>query len=431
MINTNYLQKLTLAAVILLILLTNVALTAAQTTKSTEPRQEKLLNGLKLLMWNEPADKVSVKLRIHSGAAFDTLGKEGTTALLADALFPNDSVKEFFADELGGTLNVESNYDYIQISATGSADKILTILETVAAAVTKPLIDRDVTAKVRLARLEKLKELEKNPAYVADLAVAKRLFGDFPYGRSQTGTAESIAKIDFADLLLAKQRFLTADNATLAVSGSIKPDYVFKATRQLFGGWQKSDRKTPATFAQPEAPDTKFYLIKTEINRASELRFAFRGAARRDQDFPSVQILTRVLQNRLLKKEGDKVSLRQNSYFLPGLVTVKFSDWDSSGLKFAGENVSLAENFLEYVRQLLSADVAADEFQIAKSEVLSDQAQQNRVDSWLDADSYGLIAPSKTSPANVQNATAANVQKVLARWRAEAVVRTLLYKSAA
>ena len=428
MIIKNRLQKF---ALLILLSLTAISISAAQSAKPSAPRQEKLLNGLKLLIWNEPAaPKVSVKLRIHSGAAFDTLGKEGTMALLADSLFPNESVKQFFAEELNGSLNVESNYDYIQVTAAGDADKVLTILETLAAAVTKPAIDRDVTAKLRLVRLERIKELRKNSAYIADLAVANRLFGNFPYGRSAEGTADSLQKIDFADLILAKQRFLTAENATLAVSGNVKSDYVFKAVRQLFGGWEKADKKVPATFAQPLAPDTKFFLIKSEINNASELRLAFRGAARRDPDFHAVRVLTGVLQNRLRKKEGDKVSLEQNSYFLPGLVSVKFSDWDSSSLKFAGADVSLPENFFDYVQELLSANVTAEEFQTAKADFLKSYDAQNPADAWLDADSYGL-APLKTEAATAQNATLADVQKVLERWRKEAVVRTLLLKSAA
>ena len=422
----NYFVKFTLSA---LILLTTASFALAQ--KSAAPRQEKLLNGLKLLVWNEPAaDKATVKLRIHSGAAFDTLNKEGTMAMLADVLFPNETVKEFFREDLGGSLSVDSNYDYIQINATGDSNQILAILETLAAAVTKPQIDKETTATIRAARLERIKELEKNPAYIADQAVAKRLFGNYPYGKSAEGTAESLVKIDFADLLLAKQRFLTADNATLAVSGNVKTDYVFKAARQLFGGWEKADKRVPATFAEPNAPDTKFYLIKTETNNASELRFAFRAAARRDKDFHATQILTAVLQNRLRKKDGDKVSLRQNSYFLPGLVVVKFSDWNASSLKTAGENISLPENFSNYVQDFLSLNVTAEEFQIAQNEVAKDYGNRNIMDSWLDANSFGL-APIKTDAQTVQNATLADVQKVLERWRKEAVVKTLLYKATA
>jgi len=425
----NYFYKLTLLS---LILFAAFSFTTAQTTKSSmTPRQEKLLNGLKLLVWNEPtAAKVTVKLRIHSGAAFDTLNKEGTMALLADVLFPDESIKEFFGEDLGGSLAVESNYDYIQIDATGNSDQVLTILETLAAAVIKPQINKETTAKVRVARLERIKELEKNPAYLADLAVAKRLFGDFPYGKSAEGTSESLAKIDFADLILARQRFLTADNATLAISGNVKPDYVFKAVRQLFGGWEKADRKIPATFAEPNSPDTKFYLIRTEINNASELRFAFRDAARKDADFYAAQILSAVLQNRLRRKEGDKAFIQQNSYLLPGLVTLKFSDFSTNSLKITGEDVALPENFFNYVQDLLSTDVAAEEFQTAKAEVLRNFNNQDAMELWLDMNSFGL-SPVKTEAQAAQNAALADVQKVLERWRKEAVVRTLLFKATA
>ncbi len=424
----NYFIKTTLSA---LILFAFVSVSLAQTAKVSQPRQEKLLNGLKLLVWNEPAaQKATVKLRINSGAAFDTQNKEGTMALLADILFPNDAAKEFFREELGGSLDVTSNYDYIQINATGNSDQILTILETLSTAVTKLQIDKETTAKIRAARVERIKELEKNPSYVADQAVANRLFGVFPYGRSAEGTIESLQRIDFADLLLAKQRFLTADNATLAVSGNIKTDYVFKAVRQLFGGWEKSDRRVPATFAQAPAPDTKFFLIKSELENASELRFAFRGLARNEKDFYAGQILTAVLQNRLQKKEGDKALLRQNSYFLPGLVIIKFSGLNSNALKLAGIDVSLSENFLNYVDDLLRPDVTADEYQIARNDFTKNFNNQSALDLWLDTYSFGLPTV-KDSTQLVQNAMLADVQRVLERWRKEAVVKTLLIKTAA
>ncbi len=410
------------------ILLTLAAVSTAQNQKTSAPGQDKLLNGLKVLVWREPAaPKATIKLRVNSGAAFDTQNKEGTMALLGDILFPNDSTREFFRDELNGSLDVETNYDFIQITATGNADKILTMLETLANAVVKPQIDKTTTAQVRAAQIERVKELEQNPAYLADQEVAKRLLGTFPYGRSAEGTTESLPKIDFADVLLAKQRFLTADNATLAVSGNVKPEFVFKAARQLFGGWEKADRRVPATFAEPPAPDTNFFLVKSEIENASELRFAFRGLSRGEKDFYAGQILTYVLQNRLRKKEADKALLLQNSYFLPGLVIVKFSKFNSDELKLAANPLSFAENFSNYVDTLLRADITADEFQAAQAEFSKSSQPKMPMDSWLDNITYQL-APNKI---DAPSATLADAQRVLERWRKEAVVKTMLIKPAA
>ena len=416
-----YFVKLTLFALILLT--TASATTFAQTVKSSAPRQEKLLNGLKLLIWMEPAEKVSVKLRIHSGAAFDTLGKEGTMALLADALFPNESAREFFTEDLGGSLSVESNYDYIQINASGNADQILTILETIATAITKPQLDKEVTAKVIAARLERIKELEKNSTYIADLAAAKRLFGDYPYGRSAEGTAESLEKIDFADLLLARQRFLTADNATLAVSGNIKSDYVFKAARQLYGGWEKADKRVPATFAQPNAPDGKMLLVNSTIANAGEFRFAFRGLARNDKDFFASQIMTKILQSRIQAKERNAFA-RQDTRLLPGRVMIGYDA--RAGINREGNTVELPGEVMgDFIGDFLKAPVEASEFERAKSDFLNEYNRQNSIDAWLDVETYKLVSV-KADQQNLQNVSLADVQKNAERWKKEPSAKILV-----
>ena len=134
----------------------------AQAQTFPAPRREKLLNGLKMLIWTDPqSPKVTVKLRIHSGAAFDPKDKMGTMALVGDILFPSEQTKEFFSEDLQGSLNVESNYDYIQITATGKAEEIQTMLETMATALTNPQITPENVKIVRDARLEKLGSLKK------------------------------------------------------------------------------------------------------------------------------------------------------------------------------------------------------------------------------------------------------------------------------
>src|SRR4029450_13836991 len=67
------------------------------------PERESLLNGLRILYWQQPGNPtVVLKLRIHSGAAFDLADKAGMMALLGDALFPDQTIREYVTDELGG-----------------------------------------------------------------------------------------------------------------------------------------------------------------------------------------------------------------------------------------------------------------------------------------------------------------------------------------
>jgi predicted Zn-dependent peptidase len=77
---------------------------AAPAGAQGEPRREQLLNGLRVLLVSRPADQnVLIKLRVHSGAAFDLAGKEGLTAALADLMF-DQQTRDYVTEELNGRL---------------------------------------------------------------------------------------------------------------------------------------------------------------------------------------------------------------------------------------------------------------------------------------------------------------------------------------
>lgn len=376
----------------------------AQKTSLRSPRQEKLLNGLKVLMWSDPAaDKVTVRIRVHSGSAFDPQGKEGVMKLLAETIFPTREAREFFTEDLGGSLNIVSNYDYIEIDASAKSSELVTLLETLAAAVSNPTIDKETTEKLKTSLLTEIDKAEKDPDYVADQAATRRLFGTFPYGRPQLGTKESVQKIDFADLRFSKDRFFGADNATIAIAGNFNPDLAFRAVRRYFGAWLKSDNKVPSTFRQPDEPDTKPLEVSSTALGAAQVRFALRGLARSDKDFAASVILSRILRSRL-QGNGAGVSVSNEARILPGVVLIGFR---SSGV------ASLPSG-------LFTNKITEDELARARAEIFAENAGKSAVDLWLDADTY------KTKPADeaqaLQNVMLTDVQRVADRLARNPVV---------
>jgi predicted Zn-dependent peptidase len=128
--NRKLFQKIVLIALVVLILL-SLLVPAIFSQTSGAPQQEKLLNGLKIMMWpDRTSDKVAIRIRVHSGSAFDPQGKEGVMQLLADSIFPNQAAKDFFAEDLGGGLEVVSDYDMIEVNATAKPEHFLQMLET-------------------------------------------------------------------------------------------------------------------------------------------------------------------------------------------------------------------------------------------------------------------------------------------------------------
>src|SRR5437588_6418708 len=102
---------------------------AAAGQATFEPRREQLLNGLRILLLSRPGDQgVLIKLRVHSGAAFDLANKEGLMATLADAMFDKQT-RDYVTEELGGRIEVTTDYDAINITLAGKATDLNRLLE--------------------------------------------------------------------------------------------------------------------------------------------------------------------------------------------------------------------------------------------------------------------------------------------------------------
>ncbi len=397
-------------AILIFLMLFSVNFAFAQ---SIEPRQDKLLNGLKLLVWTNPKDeKVSFKLRIHSGSIYDTKNKVGTIALLTDILFPNEQTKEYFEQELGGSFAVTSTYDYIQIDASGKSDEFLSMLETLATAVSNPQITQENFVKVRTARVESIKELLKNSGYVADKAAAKRLLGDYPYGRPQEGIIEDLAKIDRFDLVTAKDRFLTADNATLTITGNVEFKRALKATKQLFGGWKKADKLVPATFASPTEPDTKKLIIDSDLPEKTEVHYAFRGISRDDKDYFAVKFLFDILNSREIvsKENGTNYFAHYQRNLLPSIAIVGVSNLNGDILS-KNENLKTAK---ELFSGKLFADITVAEFEKTRAKILAEIEQKPTQEKWLDVETFKLVSV-KDEIQKLNSVTFPDVQRVSER----------------
>lgn len=401
----------------------------SQPQKFQNPRKEKLLNGLNVLIWNTPAaKKVTVKLRIHRGAAFDPQNKEGTMNLMANILFPNQASREYFEQDLGGSLNITSNFDYLQLDITADNEKALDVLQTLANAISNVQIDKETTDLVRTEQLEKVRKLESDPAYIADKAVAERLLGDFPYGRAEFGTTESLKNIDFADLLFTKLKFFTSDSATLVIEGPVNSDLVYRAVRRFFGGWVKADSEIPATFRLPEAPDKNLKIIDATRENTSELRFAIRGVARNDKSFYAAEIIKNLLLNRVKAKERGEVTITSNSHLLPGLFIIAVKDWNLGYVKRDGNQIALPAEMNKSIAGYFADPITTAEFNSAKNSVLKRFSQENLTENWLDVETFKLSSFSKDMQA-AQEITLEDVRTLAEKMKNEPVASVLVFQN--
>ncbi|HEX8719702.1 MAG TPA: insulinase family protein [Pyrinomonadaceae bacterium] len=419
-----------------LVLVCSTLAPAAAGQTPAEPRREQLLNGLRVLLWSRPGDQnVLVKLRVHSGAAFDLAGKEGMTAALADLMF-DQQTREYVTEELGGRLEVAVGYDAVDITLAGKSSDFERLLELARNAVINTQVTPEAVARVRAARLMALGGEAPRAAEAADRAAAARLFGSYPYGRTTRGTPESVARIERADLLLMRERFLTPDNTTVVIVGGFDPRGVMRTMRESFGGWRKSDRAVPATFRLPDPPDERTLVVEQSGDGATELRLAVRGLAFTDRDSPAAEVVAEVARARWLAAMPElkerAAFARHSAYREAGLFRM------GARLRTPSEAARALEAARAVLRDLAAKEPAAAELEAAKRAYASAhataaaQGDETAASAWLDEHTYKAPASAARELARAAAAlTPAEAQRVAARLFLHTPVATVALGDAA
>jgi zinc protease len=421
---TNYLSRLFGAALCLSFGVLLPVMSQAQT--APEPEREILLNGLRIVYWTQPGNPdVLLRLRIHSGAAFDLADKGGMMALLADALFPDSSTREYVAEELGGQLDVTTNYDTIDVTISGKAANLERMADLLRGAVTTTQLGAENVATLKDARIKSSAAQSGSASVVADRAITARLFGTFPYAHPTTGTPVSLSKIERGDLMLARERFLNSENATIAVIGGVEKSRMMRVLRQLLGPWGKSDKTIPATFRQPPAPSPQVLILDAPESSAAEIRVAVRGLSRADADALPAEMLALVARNRweAAAPELSNVAVRHEAHLLPGMFVFSATVPQAS----ASKAITAAQ---EVMRKLSQAPPAADEFERARTIVTARLSQQlsqpsGLAEAWLDVDTFKSSRPSTVSTL-IRSYTPADVQRVATRLFKDAPAATIV-----
>lgn len=427
-------RRLPLRALTALVLLC-AGWAAAPAQSNPEPRREQLLNGLRILLWSRPADQnVLIKLRVHSGAAFDLAGKEGLMATLVDTMF-DQQTRDYVTEELGGRVNVVLGYDTLDITLAGRATDFDRLLELARNAVINPQLTPANFDRVRAARLKSLRETPPTAAEAADRAAAARLFGTYPYGRVTGGTPESLARGERADLLLLRERFLNPDNTTLVIVGGFEPKSVMRSMRESFGAWRKSDRAVPATFKLPDPPDERTLVVNQSDTAGVELRLALRGFARTDIDAPAAQVLAQVVRARWLAAMPE---LQEHSPF------VRHDSYRDNGIFRMGATLKSpaeAAKALEAARKILG-DLSTNAPAVAELDAAKQAAvaalgadatgDEATATAWLDEHTYKNPAANAQAHARAAQAlSTGEAQRVAARLFLHTPVATVALGDAA
>jgi zinc protease len=138
---------------------------------------------------------------------------------------------------------------------------------------TFPDIERE---RYRTQTLSSITASLGQPGTLADLALARVIYGAHPYGNFSLGTPKTLPTITQADLKSFHDTFFAPNAATLFIVGDITPSQAEERATKAFGEWQRKD--VPALPPAPRPGDTtadgkpRVYIIDRPGAAQTEIR---------------------------------------------------------------------------------------------------------------------------------------------------------------
>lgn len=278
---------------------------------------------------------IDVAVDFPAGSAYDPTDKAGlahlTQALLDQGAggLSETEIAHRLAD-IGAVLGGRFERDRAGVTLrTLSSPREREIgIDTMARVLQAPAYTPAIVAREKQRVLTSLREMEAQPADIAEKALYRAMYGKHPYAHLEIGEATSVAGLKAQDLHAFRRDHYTASNAVVSIIGDITraeaEALAIRLTAKLPPGKLRAPLPEPAP-----TPASEHRIVHPSAQ--SHVVLGGMGVARSDPDFFALYVGNYVLggggfDSRLLKEIRDKRGYAYSaySYFVPMAVTGPF-----------------------------------------------------------------------------------------------------------
>jgi zinc protease len=259
-----------------------------------------LSNGLQVIAVShheQPA--VSLRLILRAGGSQDPSDKPGVAALAAALLDQGTTTRnaETIAttiDSVGGAIGAGSGSDLTFINSVVMKDSFDLALDLVSDITRNPAFAPAEIERQKQQMYSGLKVSYEDPDYIAGVVFDRLVYGFHPYGRPDSGTAQSIASITRDDLVGFHKAWFGANNAILAIVGDVTPDEAFAGAERAFGKWARAEN-TAAKATDPPAPTRRVVVVDRPGAVQTEIRVGNIALPRKHPDYLALDLAIKIL----------------------------------------------------------------------------------------------------------------------------------------
>lgn len=384
-----------------------------------------LANGLEV--WVVPRQglpRVDYVLAVRgAGYAADDAQHPAFASLLASLLNEGTAKRSSravaeAAQGMGGSVGASTGNDGITVYANALASNAAAMATLLAEVAREPSFPE---AEVQLAKanaLQALKASEARPAFRAERAILRTVYGDHPYGRT-TATADSITAVDAALLRTEHAKRFRPERSLLVITGRITEAEAMQLAEAAFSSWKASGPALPETPAAPASAAPQRLLLERAGSVQSTLRLGRPGTAASVEDHVPLRLASTILGGGFSSRVN--LNLREEKGYTYGASAGARMGRDGGAIiggadvRNAVTGASLGEYFKEYRKlgtELVGdAELSMNKRYMAGSYLITNQLQNavaaTLAGNWLaglPADFLGSFVP------RVQKVTAEQVR---------------------
>jgi zinc protease len=256
-----------------------------------------LTNGIALIVKeNHHAQSVVIRGRLEGGANLEPVTKAGL-ASFTTSLMRRGAAKRTFAqinetvEAIGASVSLGCGRHLTTFDGKSLAEDFELLVELLTDCLCQPTFPSEEIERVRGQIITGLKEMEDSPRAVAQRNFRQILYSlDHPYGRSVSGTLETIPTITRADLL-DFYSLLQPQGGVVVVVGDVAGEAVYQTLEDSLGQWQPKSQPLQPTVPPPQPLTDIVRQVQTIPNKSqADLVLGNIGPSRMADDFYAAHV---------------------------------------------------------------------------------------------------------------------------------------------
>ncbi|MET4043646.1 zinc protease [Bradyrhizobium sp. RT6a] len=241
---------------------------------------------------------IAMEYAFSGGASQDPAGKPGVGNLVADLLDEgsgNLDSKTYHErlDDRAIKLSFSATRDHFRGSLRMLKDNKDEAYDLLRTALTSARFEPTDVERIRAQVISTLRRESTNPSSLAHRKFLEVAFSDHPYSRPDTGTLDSVPKIEIADLKDYARRILAKDTLRIVVVGDVDPDTLGKLLDKTFGALPAKAELTPIPDVVAAKPPHRAF-IPLDVPQ-TVVTFGGPGINRHDPDFMAAEVVNHIL----------------------------------------------------------------------------------------------------------------------------------------